>query len=296
MPDNTIRCVLARGAPWLTQCSGRDATRYAAPRRPRGFHTDGHPNVTCNASGRNGPRSCAPSTAGRALDWIYSGASGGRTRSDWSLTSCLEASPTRRRGRKLARDLRQNPATNTVPRGARRAGGCFQEYADQGMRHRPCRYLAQYLTTYLDAYCAHRLPQYRRYCQASTRPTYFATHRECSTAHDVVRGIAPDCCVTCVPHSARYAVCKLSRHGRLDADRCSDHRLRTSCAHSALPGKSRHTDAYSGPALRSHTGADQATRNARHSMAYLEYGAQAHPGHDAVSRVSRSPARSSHYC
>src|SRR6476620_8693399 len=89
MPDNAIRYGLARGAPWLTQCSGRDATRYAAPRRQRGFHTDGHANVTCNASDRNAPRSCAPSTAGRALDWIYGCASGGRTPSDWSLTSCL---------------------------------------------------------------------------------------------------------------------------------------------------------------------------------------------------------------
>jgi hypothetical protein len=142
----------------------------------------------------------------------------------------------------------------------------------------------------------HRLPQYRRYYLTATRRTHFLTHRECRTAHDAVRGSAPNSGVPGGRHSLENAVHDLCRRGGLHCYLCGDHRLHASCAPGVEPGHSSRADTCTGPAVSHHVMPDCASDRGPRPHSYLDTGAWTGLAHNGGPRIGRGPSQSRGSC
>lgn len=177
MPDNAFRYVSARSAPWLPQCSGQNATRYAAPRRCRNIDVIGYPSVTCNGDSGSCRRGAAPFDADNAPH---------RQRGlTADVQPCAPRDSRSRARRRREHDVMPDDHRDEVP------------YAGVHTVPNECLYLAEYLVTrsashldtyrdrnhgqYLTSNCAGRQGQYRFATRASDCGKHLVTH----PAHDI---------------------------------------------------------------------------------------------------------------
>jgi hypothetical protein len=157
MADNAFRCVLAHNAPWLPQCSGQHATRYATPRPCRNIHAISYASVTCSVQSRYRRHCAAPRAAEAAFHCGCSANAGDR----WHVHAGWSSCPERRSGHKVTCYARLHSVHDRLADKVSNSGVHVHKYLLTGVRAHPATYLGQYLNRYLTSHCAHRQTTYR---------------------------------------------------------------------------------------------------------------------------------------